>query len=165
MRNTLLAFLALVLLTTVPWPAHAQRAVFIVRHADRLDQSEDSPLSQAGEERAQRLAGLLKDAGITAIYTSQRQRTRKTAEPLASALQIKPISIPMEDHGEPLLDRIRADNRDDVILIVSHETRVPVLLKLFGYAYDITIARSEFDNLFVVVPKANGPSTIMRLRY
>lgn len=165
MRNTLVAFVSFILLTMAPCLAYAQQAAFIVRHADRLDQSEDSPLSQAGEERAQRLASLLKDAGITAIYTSQRQRTRKTAEPLASALKIKPVSIPMEDHREALISRIRADNRADVILIVSHETRVPGLLKLFGYPEDVTIARTEYDNLFIVVPKDNSPPTVMRLRY
>jgi broad specificity phosphatase PhoE len=162
-KNTLIA--ALVLLATISCPAYAQRAVIIVRHADRLDQSEDSPLSQAGEDRAQRLAGLLKDAGITAIYTSQRLRTKNTAEPLASALKVKPVSIPVADHREPLLDRIRADNRDDVVLIVSHETTVPVLLKLLGYPGDIAIARTEYDNLFVVVPQDNGSPAVVRLRY
>jgi len=49
-----------------------------------LDDSEDTPLSKAGEARAQLLARLLKDAGVTAIYTSQFQRTIKTAEPLAT---------------------------------------------------------------------------------
>lgn len=165
MKSTLLAFAALVLLATASGPACAQRAVIIARHADRLDQSEDSPLSQAGEERAQRLASLLKDAGITAIYTSQRQRTRNTAEPLASALKVKPVSIPVADHREPLIERIRADNRDDVVLIVSHETTVPVLLKLLGHTGEIALARAEYDNLFVVVPQGNSPPTVVRLRY
>ena len=66
-------FFALVLaanLATWSSIACAQRAVFLVRHADRLNESEDSPLSKAGEARAQLLASLLKDAGITAIYVT-----------------------------------------------------------------------------------------------
>jgi hypothetical protein len=55
-----LIFLVVAVLTTFSSVAYAQRAVLLIRHADRLDQSEDSPLSPAGEERAQRLAGLLK---------------------------------------------------------------------------------------------------------
>jgi len=71
MKTRSLVFLVVIVFIAFSSVAYAQRAVFLVRHADRLDQSEDSPLSQAGEERAQRLASLLKDAGITAIYTSQ----------------------------------------------------------------------------------------------
>lgn len=78
---------------------YAQRAVLLVRHADRLDASEDTPLWTAGEARAQLLARLLKDAGVTAIYTSQFQRTIKTAEPLANSLKIKPVNIATRDNA------------------------------------------------------------------
>jgi len=54
------------------------------------------------------LARLLKDGGITAIYTSV-QLTIKTAEPLASALKIKPVSIPIADRGG-LFRRIQSEN-------------------------------------------------------
>jgi broad specificity phosphatase PhoE len=114
-----LIFLVIAILTAFSSVAYAQRAVLLVRHADRLDQSEDSPLSPAGEERAQRLAGLLKDVGITAIYTSQFQRTMKTAEPLARALKISPVSLPAADR-EGLFKRIQTEHREDVVLIVGH---------------------------------------------
>lgn len=90
-----LFFLALVT-TIMSSVAYAQRAVFLVRHADRLNKSEDSPLSKAGEMRSQLLANLLKDAGITAIYTTPAKSSGlliKTAEPLALALKINPVSI------------------------------------------------------------------------
>ncbi len=79
--------------------ADAQRAIVLLRHADRLDSSPDSPLSKAGEARALRLASLLLDAGITAIYTSEFKRTIKTAEPLALALKITPVRLPAADAG------------------------------------------------------------------
>lgn len=135
-----------------------------MRHADRLDDSEDTSLSKDGEARAQLLARLLKDAGVTAIYTNQFQRTIKTAEPLASALKIESVSIPAADR-EGFFNRIRADNRDDIILIVSHERPAPVLLKPFGHPEDIKIARTVYDNLFVLVSKGGGPPTVLRLRY
>jgi len=144
--------------------AYAQRAVFLVRHADRLDQTTDTPLSKAGETRAQLLASLLKDIGVRAIYTSEFQRTSKTAEPLALALNIKPVSISHTDR-EGLFKRIRAENRDDIVLIVGHDSTVPALLKLFGHPAAITIAPNEYDNLFVLVPKESAPPTVLRLRY
>ena len=164
MKKSFVALVSLAILTTVSSAAYAQRAVFLVRHADRLDDSEDTPLSKAGEARAQLLARLLKDSGITAIYTSQWQRTMKTAEPLASALKIKPVSLPVADR-EGLFRRLRTENRDDVLLIVGHDRSVPTLLKMFGHPEAITIAPTEYDNLFVLVPKDAGPPTVLRLRY
>ena len=110
------------------------------------------------------IARLLKDSGITAIYTSQWQRTIKTAEPLASALKIKLVSHPVADR-EGLFRRLRTEHRDDVVLIVGHDRSVPALLKMFGHPEAITIAPTEYDNLFVLVPKDAGPPTLLRLRY
>jgi Fructose-2,6-bisphosphatase len=164
MQTRSLIFLVVAVLTTFSSVAYAQRAVLLVRHADRLDQSEDSPLSQAGEDRAQRLAGLLKDVGITAIYMSQFQRMIKTAEPLARALKISPVSLPATDR-EGLFKRIQTEHREDVVLIVGHDRSIPALLKLLGSPEDITIAPTEYDNLFIVVSKGNSPPTVLRLRY
>jgi phosphohistidine phosphatase SixA len=164
MKTSLFALVLAAVLTTFSSLAYAQRTVFLVRHADRLDDSEDTPLSKAGEARAQLLADLLKHSGITAIYTSQFQRTIKTAEPLAISLQIKPVSTPTGDNAGHF-KRIRTENRDDIVLIVGHDRSVPALLKLFGHPVDIKIAPTEYDNLFVLVPKETGPPTVLRLRY
>lgn len=151
-------------LIALPSVAHAQRAVFVVRHADRLDDSEDSPLSPAGKARAQRLAAVLKDVGFTAIYTSQFQRTTQTAEPLARDLKISPVSLPTEDQ-EGLIKRIRAQHRQDVVLIVGHQTSIPALLKLLGHSEDVTIASTDYSNLFIVIPTPESRPTVLRLRY
>ena len=49
----------------------AQRAVFVVRHAEKLDQSEDAALSAQGLSRAKALAELLRSSAITHIFTTQ----------------------------------------------------------------------------------------------
>jgi len=164
MNTRFLILLLGAVLIGLPALAHAQRAVLLLRHADRLDESEDSPLSKSGEARAQALASLLKDAGITAIYTSEFQRTVKTAEPLARALNIKPASMPVLDR-DGLFKRVQAENRADVVLIVGHDRSIPALLKLFGHPQEIKLGRDEYDNLFVLVPKDSGPPTVLRLRY
>jgi phosphohistidine phosphatase SixA len=60
-------------------PVDAQQAIFVLRHAERVEyESPDGVLSEAGGGACQVLARLLRDAGITAIYTSDRQRTSQT---------------------------------------------------------------------------------------
>ena len=78
------------LLLAAPAAVAAQEAVFVVRHAERADTSADSVLSPAGEFRAQRLGAMLRDAGITRIYTTNVRRTVQTAAPLAAALRLTP---------------------------------------------------------------------------
>ena len=45
--------------------------------------TKDPDLSDAGRARAESLANVLKDAGITAIYATELKRTQQTAAPLA----------------------------------------------------------------------------------
>ena len=69
-------------------PAQAQKAVFLVRHAEKVDESEDPLLSAAGKARARALARSLRTAGVKAIYVTQYKRTGLTAAPLAAAAGI-----------------------------------------------------------------------------
>ena len=64
-------------------PGFGQRTVVVVRHADKIDDTDDAVLSPTGEAQAKRLAHVLKDVGIGAIYTTQFKRTIHTAAPLA----------------------------------------------------------------------------------
>src|SRR5262245_50730336 len=80
--------------------AFAQRAVYIVRHAERLNNDPNSPLAPEGIRRAKALAYALKDAGVTAIYTSTFSRTKQTAEPLFQLLTSQNIAVSREARDE-----------------------------------------------------------------
>ncbi len=145
-------------------PAEAQTAVFLVRHAERADQSEDADLSREGLTRAARLARLLEDAGITAIYTSERRRTIKTAQPLAREIDVTPRTMPARD-TKALIKRIRGEHATDKVLIVGHSNTVPDILEAFGHPQPVKIADDEYDNLFLLVPRPAGAPVVIRLRY
>jgi broad specificity phosphatase PhoE len=144
--------------------ADAQQAVYLVRHADRLDDSADTALSAAGEARAASLAALLRDAGITAIYTSEYRRTINTAQPLAAALKLTPVTVPARDLNA-LVKRVKESSGKDVVLIVGHDKTVPDILKSFGYPGEVRIGSAEYDKLFVLVPSGSGAPVVLRLRY
>ena len=66
-------------------PAAAQRAVYLVRHAHKSGNA----LTPTGVAQAEKLALLLKDSGVTVIYTTQLERTRQTAAPLKALIESK----------------------------------------------------------------------------
>ncbi len=147
-----------------PPPVSAQQAVYLVRHAERVDDSTDAVLSEAGTARAGRLARMLRDAGVTAIYATQFRRTQQTAAPLAREMRIEVDRVP-SDETDDLVDRLRARHADKVVLVVGHSNTVPQVLAAYGHAEPIQIAPDEYDSLFVVVPRTGGPPTVLRLRF
>lgn len=162
---------ALLLLCAAPGAARAQKAVFVIRHGEKISE-QDQRLTEAGNARARRLAVMLKDAGISAIYSTDTERTRGTVRPLAEALGLKiAIYDTRTDMKTDLLDSrpfvaelARAHPRD-VVLVAGHSNTVPDLLKSLGCAETVAIGGDEYDNLFVVIPKADGAATLLRLRY
>ncbi len=135
-RAAALAFFAAGVLA-VPTVARAQTTVFVVRHAEKVSDT-DERLTDAGRERARRLAAMLKDAGIRAIYATDTERARDTAGPLAGALGLK---ITIYDTGggmrgpvdaRPFVAMLRKEHARDVVLVVGHSNTIPDLLKALG---------------------------------
>jgi probable phosphoglycerate mutase len=172
-KVTALSSVIVVVLLAIAVIAEAQQAIFLVRHADTVRQqgNPDMPLSDAGQRRAAALAALLKDSGINTIYTTGMQRTIQTAAPLAKLLRIEPKVLPQLNPGykqndvDNLANLLRTEHRGDVVLVVLHSTSGPALIKALGYSTEIKIPETEFDNLFVIVPKGEGSPTLLRLRY
>jgi phosphohistidine phosphatase SixA len=167
--------LAAALLLAMPGAAAAQATVYLVRHAERADggaaqatmqgtaqgkMGADPDLSGAGHARAERLARMLKDAGIKAIYTTEYKRTQQTAAPVAKLLAIEPAVIPSKDTTS-LVQKLKAAPAP--VLIVGHSNSLPTIIKELGVAETVTIPDDEFDNLFIVV-QGKAP-TLVRLRY
>jgi len=156
--------LVLVFLLMAARRATAQEVVYIVRHAERADQSADSALSPQGLSRAERLRDMLRDAGVTQIFTSELRRTIATAAPLAAARHLTPQSVPAADGGT-LVARIAAAGPRDRILVVGHSNTVPALLGALHVDASITIADDDYDNLFIVVPQKEGRPVLLRLKF
>ena len=144
--------------------AHAQEAIYIVRHAERLDQSPDSPLSPDGIARADRLREMLRSAGVTHVFTSALRRTIDTARPAADALHLVPKPMQVAT-GPEVAAQLAALGPRDRAFVVGHSNTVPDLLRALHVATPITIEDAEFDNLFIVVPQKDAPPLLLRLKY
>jgi len=158
------AILALAMILGTATPVAAQDTIYLVRHAERLDDTEDPPLSPAGIQRAARLAELLKDAGVTAVFATQYRRTADTGRPLAGRLNI-PLKIVTAGRHQELLTQVKALGPQARVLIVGHSDTVPELLAALGYSEPVTIAKAEYDNLFVVVFRPPAGPAVLRLRF
>jgi len=154
----------LFIVAAIARPALAQQSIFLVRHAERADSvpgqppamASDPDLSEAGRARAQSLVSLLKDAGITAIYTTEYKRTRQTAEPIAVALGVSPTVIKGSETAR-LVKEVAASKGN--VLVIGHSNTIPEVIKGLGVTTPQPIKDEEYDNLFIVTP-GQVPSVI-----
>jgi broad specificity phosphatase PhoE len=146
-----------------PTLARAQKLVFVVRHAERADDAmrdeADPPLSAAGQARAEKLAAMLADAQIKAIYVTAYRRTQQTAAPLATRLKLKVQPIPAS--APALVSQLKTEHANDVVLIVAHSSTIDAILKALG-GPPVRIDEREYNNLFILVPSTGAFS---RVRY
>jgi phosphohistidine phosphatase SixA len=165
-------FRASCILFAAALPVLPQEAIFVVRHAEKQSESNDppTPLSEAGAARARRLADLLQHAGVTAILSTDMVRTRSTAEPLARLRNLPIETYAARDarggfDAAALARALRERHAKDVVLVVGHSNTMGPLLSALGCPGEITIGANEYDNLFVVVPRAGGAPELLRLRF
>ena len=142
--------------------------VILVRHAEKAAQPpQDPPLTEAGSHRAQALVAIARDAGVTAIITTQYERTKKTAEPTATALHITPEVVaagPAAEHAKAVADQVLT-HRGGSVLVVGHSNTIPAIVGALGAPRLRDLCDSEYDQLFVVVLGDTGPPRLIRSRY
>lgn len=158
--------LAALLLPSVAW---AQQTIIFVRHAERADGGAgvnmmtttpaDPPLSAVGEARANKLAAMLADAGIKAIFATEFKRAQDTGKPLAAKLGLAVQTVPAKDPAA-LVARLKGEHPNDVVLVIGHSNTLPDLIKAFG-GRTITMRDDEYDAMYVLAP-ATGALTLIR---
>ena len=149
-------------------PDRAQPTVaYIVRHAEKIDESADADLSAAGRERARVLEWMLRDVPIDAVFSTDVPRTRSTVEPIASRRRME-VSLYSPRQGE--LARIIEDRyHGKTLLICGHSNTIPSLLRGLGAEIEEDLLET-FDNLFILVltrDKSDGTTSasLQRLHY
>ncbi len=134
---------------------------YLVRHAEKLDDgSKDPILTLAGQARAENLAKLLADAGITAVYATDYQRTQLTAKPLADYLGVDVASY---DPSDLTAFAEQLKSQGDDALIVGHSNTTPMLAYLLSGQPVINLDEADYDNLFQV-NLVDGHAQLIRLK-
>ncbi|MBX2992484.1 MAG: histidine phosphatase family protein [Bacteroidetes bacterium] len=136
--------------------------VILVRHAERLNDTDTTSISEAGLERAEQLAHTLHSYPLKRIFVSEKHRTLQTATATASLFNIRPSHI-AANNIRGFADSVKAQ-RGDAILIVGHSDTVPKIIAKLGISSPPAIDTSDFDDIFVVTV-FRFRSTMVHLKY
>ena len=146
--------------------------IIFVRHTDTvlsLPQSSDPPLSEQGMLRAELLADVLESidvvAGVNAIYASESRRSRQSAEPLASRLELAVWSADSYD-VEPFMSQVLSEHKGEIVLVVTDGDAIsPLIVELHGSKNVPEILPDEYGNLYIVTIPWFGKVKTLRLQY
>ena len=141
--------------------ASAEPVIVIVRHAEKAANGGNDPdLSPAGRARADALARILKDAGITAIFTSEFKRTQETAAPTATSTHVAPTVVTAKDTAGLVakLHKMKGN-----ALVVGHGNTIPNIIRALGIENSINIPGADYSELLIVT--LGDKPQLFRLHY
>ena len=138
--------------------------VFLVRHAERMDAGQDPQLSLQGHQRAAELVVLLRDSGIDQVHSTDFNRTRDTAGPVATTLGLGDVLLYDPSDLPALRERLTRDGGRH--LVVGHSNTTPALVELFGGEAGAPIDEAgEYDRLYIVTVGDDDSVSTVLLRY
>lgn len=121
-------------------------SVYLVRHAEKAA-GNDPVLLPSGTARAHELKRVLEHVPVIAVYSTDTNRTRQTAQPLADEK-----SLTTQIYGDTSVAAgILSDHESEVVLMVGHSNTIPQLIAAFGGPTGISIEEDEYDNLFLLL--------------
>ena len=139
--------------------------VILIRHAERQNPGSTKPdprLNAAGKARAKKLIHVIGPSGVKAIYHSHFARSRETARPLATHLELSPIVM---DEPPQIKSDILSHHGGQTVLVVGHSDTIPDLINRLGAGSVPAIDDNEFDNLFIVKVFGQQSASVTRLKY
>lgn len=148
---------------SAPQSEEESYTLYLVRHAEKVLDVDNPPLTPEGAQRAAELADLLENAGIEHIYSTDYLRTETTAAPLAARLD---IPIEFYDPGENDVFVEKLIQRGETALIVGHSNTTPALVvALGGDGSEPIVEATEYDRLYVLTGVGTHEVTTELRRY
>jgi broad specificity phosphatase PhoE len=122
--------------------------IFVVRHAEKLDNTPYSVLSPKGHERAARLRDMLADKKIDMVFATTFQRTQETAQPLASALnqQLRIYRNNAVDSIAAVMKNLAGKN----ILLVGHSGNIPSIIEKMTGTKVAAMKEDEYGKIYTI---------------
>ncbi len=144
--------------------AEAGPSVFLVRHAEKVDEGKDPDLSKAGESRARALALTLRDVNITHLFCTHLKRTQQTLAPLEKALGKKCLILHAKDQ-DGLVKELRKLSAKDTAIVAGHSNTLgPIAIALGAKKTEqLHIEHDDYDGLFYLQTSSKGIRSFTKL--
>jgi 2,3-bisphosphoglycerate-dependent phosphoglycerate mutase len=121
---------------------------YVVRHAEKANTTDASPLTALGTQRAEDLKNYMLPKEIKRIYASTLLRTQLTAQPLATALN-QSIILYRRDTSRLFAEKLKRMNGMS-ILVVGHTPDIPEIVNVLSNETISAIPETDYDNLYHV---------------
>src|SRR5215203_5071434 len=169
-RTLIIATVLFAAVARLPAQQAAPTIVVLVRHAEKATSPGNNPgLTEAGRARADALADALHDARVDAVITSQYERTRMTAEPIAAARHLRPLVIQAGTetmaHVQEVAAAVRRQRAGGLVLVVGHTNTIPPLIAALGGPQLPDICDAEYARLFTLVLPQDGSPRLIQSTY
>lgn len=139
------------------------KTILLLRHADVDPHGgagpDDPHLNAAGRRRAETLAHVAGDAGITSILVSPALRTKETVAPLAARLNLQTVQT-----APDFVQQVLSNQTGTVLLVAGHSNTVPLMINDLGASFP-QIPLQGHDDLFVVTVIEPGEAHVAHLKY
>lgn len=150
---------------TAPRSDDALRFI-VVRHAEKNDDgSRDPALNAKGRVRAQALRDALADEPLQAVYATDFQRTRQTAQPTAQARQLEVATYDAKQPAAEFAAQLRQRHTGGAVLVVGHSNTVPDIVAALCGCKAPPLDETEYDRLSTVEIAAGKPTRLTQRRY
>ena len=142
-----------------------QTTIILVRHAETFEGGSERMLNEVGKKRALKLKETLQNVQLDAIYSTDLNRTKQTAHPIAIA---KGLDIKLYDptNLNPFAADLLKDHVGETILVSGHSNTTPQLVNaLIGEKKYEDLDETEFYHLFILNFSPNFPPKVLQLSY
>ncbi|MEZ4838649.1 phosphoglycerate mutase family protein [Flavobacterium sp.] len=122
--------------------------LYLIRHAEKVDNSNDPELSEEGIKRAVRWTKLFEKKSIDIFYTTLTKRTQMTCSTIATSKQ---KNVLFYDAKKFSLKETIEKHRGKTILIVGHSNTIPNQINiLLNDEIYLQMNENEFENLYTI---------------
>jgi phosphohistidine phosphatase SixA len=166
MKNLIIVIFLLGL--SISTNAQKPTIIYVIRHAEKVTTdltNKDPLLTEKGQKRASDLAKKLKKQKLSAIYCTDYQRIKLTAQPISDKQNIT-IQIYDPKNLKAFAEKVFQENKGKKVLIVGHSNTVLETIEALGGKRPIpSISDNEYDYFFTVKVSVEGLVAVESGRY
>lgn len=124
---------------------------YLIRHTEKdlSNLADKNPkLSDIGLQRAESWAEILKIISFDLVYSTDYNRTKQTAKPIASSNELETIIYDLRTFD---FEKFKSETKGKTVMIVGHSNSTPIFINtLIGSQKYQQIKESNYSNLYII---------------